>query len=72
MGNTNVVAYINNMGGTKSPQCNKRARDIWLWVIHRDLHFSEAHIPGDCNITADEKSRTFSDATDWQLNPSHF
>ena len=31
--------------------------------------FIAAHIPGDCNITAGEKSRKVSE---WQLNSSHF
>ena len=69
---TIAVAYVNNTGGTKSSQCNKLATENWLWAIHRNLDISEARIAGDCNISADEKSRKLSKATEWQLNPSHF
>ena len=67
--NTTAIAYINNMGGTKLPQCNELAMELWLWA---NVHISAAHIPGVCNITADEKLRNVSDATEWQLNHSHF
>ena len=43
--NTTAVTYINNMGGTKSPQCNELAREIWLWAIHRNLRTSQQLIP---------------------------
>ena len=44
--NTTAVAYINNMGGTHSLECNHIARTIWLWCFERDLCISAAHLPG--------------------------
>ncbi len=67
--NTTAIAYINNMGGNKSQECNSIAKKIWQWCTENDLHVLAAHIPGISNITADEKSRKFNDATEWQLNP---
>ena len=33
--NTTAVSYINNMGGIKSPDCNRAAKDVWMWCIER-------------------------------------
>ena len=35
--NTCTIAYINNMGGIKSVECNSLAYDIWYWCINRDI-----------------------------------
>ena len=35
--NTTAVAYINSMGGSKSPPCNRIAKQIWLWAIERNI-----------------------------------
>lgn len=68
--NTTAISYINKKGGMKSHECNKIAKEIWIWCTIRDLHISAAHIPGKSNIEADNNSRKFQDATEWQLNPN--
>ena len=66
--NTTAISYIKK-GGLKSHQCNKIAKEIWIWCTSRDLHVSAAHIPDKDNFEADKNSRKFQDATEWQLNP---
>ena len=67
--NTTAISYINKKGGLKSNECNKIAKEIWIWCTSRDLHISAAHIPGKDNFEADKNSRKCQDATEWQLNP---
>lgn len=38
--NTTTVAYVNNMGGIKSSECNSTATEIWLWYMERDIWLS--------------------------------
>lgn len=70
--NTTAITYINKKGGLKSSECNKIAKEIWLWCSSRELHVSAAHIPGKENLEADKNSRKFNDEIEWQLNPNLF
>lgn len=70
--NTTAIAYINHMGGTKSPECNKVAHEIWDWCIERNIWLSSVHIPGVENVEADHESRVFHDQTEWMLNGKVF
>ena len=63
--NTTAISCINKKGGLKSNECNKIAKEIWVWCASRDLHISEAHILGKENFEADKNSRKFQDATEW-------
>ena len=44
--NTTAISYINKKGDLKSNECNKIAKEIWIWCTSRDLHKSAAHILG--------------------------
>lgn len=59
--NTTAVAYINNMGGVKSQQCNQIAKSIWSWCIQHEKWLTATHIPGKSNTEADIQSRQFND-----------
>jgi len=50
--NTTAVAYINNMGGSKSPLLNTLAKEIWNWCIERDIWVSAVHIAGKLHTGA--------------------
>jgi len=65
--NTTAVCYINNMGGSKSPDCNSVARQIWDYCVERHIWISASHLPGCENTEADRESRHFNDRTEWQL-----
>ena len=67
--NQTAVAYINNMGGTVSPQLTDLAKALWMWALSKDIALSAKHIPGDLNKVADSKSRSMTDRTDWKLHP---
>ena len=70
--NTTALAYVKNMGGVKSEQCNEIAKEIWSWCKLHDVWITIAHIPGVLNTLADHKSRNFADNLEWELNPSLF
>ena len=71
--NSCAVAYINNMGGIKSEECNSLAKSIWLWCMDRNIWLSATHIPGNtCSNDADFESRHFSDNVEWKLKESIF
>ena len=70
--NTTALAYINNMGGSKSKELNQLAVQIWEWCISRNIWLTAVHIPGRLNTGADEKSRVFSGNHEWMLNTHSF
>lgn len=70
--NTTAVAYVNNMGGSKSLELDQLAKDLWEWSISREIWVSAVHIPGISNVDADEQSRHFNDKHEWALNTGAF
>ena len=69
---TTAIAYVNNMGGIRSPECDKIAKSIWNWCITRSIWITAAFIPGLENIEADTASRKFNEATEWMLSTNVF
>ena len=70
--NTSAVAYINNLGGTVSPELVDLAKTLWMWCLERNIHITAQHLPGAQNHIADAESRTMVDRSDWKLNPILF
>ena len=70
--NTTAVAYINRMGGTASPMLSQLTKDLWLWCMGRNILLQAQHLPGALNSIADRESRTWSDRSEWKLNPIVF
>ena len=67
-----AIAYVNNMGGSRSITCHKIAKQIWEWAKMQGVWISAAHIPGQKNIEADKKSRKFKYTTEWVLSKEAF
>lgn len=65
--NTTAVCYINNMGGSKSPDCNSVTKHIWDYCVEHNIWLSASHLPGCENTEADRESRHFNDHTEWKL-----
>ena len=68
---TTAVTYINNMGGTKSPNCNQAAKETWLLCKKFNIWLTCAHIPGIYN-EADLPSIKFKDDIEWSLDKQVF
>ena len=70
--NMTAVAYINNMGGTVSPQANTPVRDLWMWCLEKNVLLLVQHLPSKLNMIADLESRMMRDRSYWMLNPRIF
>ena len=70
--NTTVVCHINDMGGSKSIECDRLSKAIWYWAIDRNIWLSAAHVPGAQNVSADELSRHLNLQLEWQVSNSVF
>ena len=70
--NTTAVAYINHMGGIKSPVCNQLATELWEWAQREKIWVSAAHVPGVDNKEADKKSRQFNLTAEWMITSKTF
>ena len=70
--NTTAVAYVNNMGGSKSMICNSVAFDIWSWAVHKHIWLLACHIAGKDNFYADAESRKICSEKEWKLSPHIF
>ena len=70
--NSTALAYINNMGGVRSPLLDSLSRSIWEWCKLRDVFISAQHIPGKVNTQADTLSREISSNLEWSLNGEVF
>ena len=70
--NSSAVAYINNMGGVRSPLLDSLSRSIWEWCKLRDVFISAQHIPGKVDTQTDTLSREISSNLEWSLNGEVF
>ena len=68
---TTAVAYVNNMGGINSKECNAIAKDIWDIIVKANAWLSCQHVPGEEN-SADAPSRKFHDDLEWQISEQIF
>ena len=65
--NSTTVCYLNAMGGTKSPLCNKIAKSGWMCCVKNEIWLTACHVPGVLNFEADKSSRQFKERIEWQL-----
>ena len=65
--NTTAVYYINNKGGTRSPELMALTMELWTWCLSRNIYIQAEHLPGVQNCLADKASRTCIDSTDTDL-----
>ena len=73
MDNTSAVAYLNHMGGTRSPTLSAQAQDLWQWCLARGITLSAEHLAGTSNEVADYQSRSLqSTSSEWRLDPTVF
>ena len=68
--NSAAVAYINNMGGVRSPLLDSLSRSIWEWCKLRDIFISAQ--PGKAKNQADTLSREISSNLEWSINDEVF
>lgn len=67
-----AVAFINNMGSTKSPKLNTLAVEIWKYCIKHTIWLSAMNITGNTNTEADKSSWKLCDKHVRMLNKMQF
>ena len=70
MDNTTAVAYLNRMGGMRSPDLSHCAKQLWLWCLDKGITLSAEYLPGEMNTTADLQSRMLTSSAEWMLDPA--
>ncbi|KAL1922224.1 uncharacterized protein VTP21DRAFT_9763 [Calcarisporiella thermophila] len=70
--NTTALAYLNNLGGTRSPRLNEIARKIWTICLERHIQLVAEHIPGHLNTKADTASREIRTNQAWFIDNRAF
>ena len=70
--NTSALAYIVNMGGTKSLPMLDIAKRIWQYLLLHQITITAEWIPSHLNTIADWESRKVSDSAEWKLCPTVF
>ena len=72
MDNTSALAYVNRMGGTRSPSLTRVACEMWDWCLQRGVTLSGSHLLGLNNQTADRESREVQTSAEWKLKVEAF
>ena len=67
MDNTTAVAYVNQLGGTRSLILSNLALALWEWAEKNNIMLIAEHYAGHLNSVADWESRHFRDANNWRL-----
>ena len=70
--NKTALAYVREMGGSKSSTCNAFARKIWQWAETNENWISVAYVPSSENVVADKESRRRNLNTEWRLHAHYF
>ncbi|KAI8512117.1 hypothetical protein Bbelb_087560 [Branchiostoma belcheri] len=66
--NATAVAYVNHVGGTRSPDLAALALEMWSWALERGLTLSATHVPGLTNTLAD-KNAQLKEYVSWRPEP---
>ena len=67
--NTTALAYIKNLGGTRSSQCYEEAKAVWLWAEEKGVTLVTRFVAGCLNVEADALSRkSLVVQSEWVLN----
>ena len=70
--NITALSYLQKMGGTKSPELLEISKQIWEYLISRQIMITTEYLPSKLNLVADRESRNIQDTSDWKLNPQVF
>ena len=72
MDNTTAIAYLLKMGGTKNAILTEIAKEIWHFLLPKNITVTAEYIPSILNKGADFQSRHVEDSSQWKLLPSIF
>lgn len=70
--NMTTVAHINKLGGPRSQELFRIAKELWDFCLTRGILLSAEFLPGRENKVADTLSRDRPDSSDWRLDRAVF
>ena len=70
--NMTALSYLLKMGGTHSQKLLILTKEIWNFLIDRQIMITAEYLPSALNIRADWESRNVQDSSEWKLNQSVF
>ena len=70
--NTSALSYLVKMGGTHNPIMLNLAKEIWEYLMQKEITLTAEYIPSELNKTPDWWSRNWKDSSEWKLNPIQF
>ena len=72
MDNMTALSYLVRMGGTHSKELTSIAKEIWDFLLKKQIKITAEYLPGVLNTQADIASRHFHDSSEWLLSPQVF
>ena len=70
--NTTALSYLLKMGGTTDKVFVDISKDIWKYLILKQITITAEYFPGILNTRADWQSRHSKDFSGWKLSPILF
>ena len=67
-----VVPHENGEGGTQNKLLPQLSKEIWDYLIKKEIMITAEYHPGAINKEANFQSRNVKDSSEWKLNPVVF
>ena len=62
------LSYLVKMGGTRNKSLTVLSKEIWEYLLSKEITITPEYLPVLLNVEADTQSRTLEDASEWKLN----
>ena len=72
MDNMAALKYLVKMGGTYSKEMVDLSKEIWGYLLQKQITLTAEYLPGIMNVEADRESHRATDSSEWKLNPIIF
>ena len=67
-----ALSYLVKMGGTRNKSRTVLSKEIWDYLLSKEITITAEYLPGLLNVEADTQSRTARDTSECKLNPRIF
>ena len=72
MDNIVALSYLMKIGGTRNQLLVQISKEIWEYLLDKEITITAKYLLGALNKGADMQSRTVKDSSKWKLNPVVF
>ena len=67
-----ALSYLVKMGGTRNKSRTVLSKEIWDYLLSKEITITAEYLAGLLNVEADTQFRTVRDTSEWKLNPRIF